>query len=250
MQVFDPNNVNVLDWLKQFNFFRTSTKLTENITETMLHYLDQRTRKLVEAGMGADNHEQHDTDRFELAQNQLKSLYQREEPSAYEFRDKFSARTQKLGESATLYVAELKRLAAKAYRNLTDADRDEYVRDRFINGLLHAALRNKLLFEPAASLNSTVETVRQWERVENKNKRAESLAAQSTPVHNHTSNSQATSLIYPMSIPTYAQSPQGHAGHQQLQQHSSHSPHQLAPPVHSPILQHHANPPAPQNRPF
>jgi hypothetical protein len=246
MHVFDPNNENVLHWLRQFNFFRTSTKLTENITETMLHYLDQRTRKLVEAGMGADNHEQQDTDRFELAQNQLKSLYQREEPSAFEFRDKFSARTQRVGESATLYVAELKRLAGKAYINLTDANKDEYVRDRFINGLLHPALRNKLLFEPAKSLNHTVEIVRQWEKVENSNKRTESLAAQSTTARN-TGNNQATSLIYPTSTPAYAHTPLGHAVHQQQ---LPHHPHQLAPPVHSPIPQHRAGPPAPQGPSF
>jgi hypothetical protein len=66
MNVLDPNIDNVSRWLKKIAFFKTSTKLTENITDKMLHYLDQRTRKLVEAGMGEDSTDLEDTDRFRL----------------------------------------------------------------------------------------------------------------------------------------------------------------------------------------
>jgi hypothetical protein len=225
MNTFDPKSDNVISWLKKFDFFRVSSKLSENVTETMLHYLDQRTRKLVEAGMGTDNINLADLDRLELARNQLKSLYQREEPTPSEFRDKFSARNQEQGESANLYAAELKRLAMKAYSTLPEAVREEYVRDKFINGLINSAIRSKLLFDAPASLNTTVATVKQWESVENKNKRQEHPATLPTTSRNNFGADPATSMIYPVSSPAYTP-PQYHNNNLSKQ---------------TPVPRHHAN---------
>ncbi|KAA3670608.1 uncharacterized protein DEA37_0007654 [Paragonimus westermani] len=82
------------------------------------------------------------------------------------YRERFHARRQQPSESVDSFLRDLPELALKAYPELSPAERDCQICDRFHLGLSNQELRGKFLRKPASSLIQTVEKARAFEAVQ------------------------------------------------------------------------------------
>ena len=81
------------------------------------------------------------------------------------FKAQFKARRRAAGEGLATLADELRRMVVKAYPNMPEGDRNELVRDQFIEALTPVSLRVRLQENPPATIQAAVEAARHLERV-------------------------------------------------------------------------------------
>ena len=81
------------------------------------------------------------------------------------FKAQFKARRRAAGEGLATLADELRRLVVRAYPNMPEGDRNELVRDQFIEALTPVSLRVRLQENPPATIQAAVEAALHLERV-------------------------------------------------------------------------------------
>ena len=81
------------------------------------------------------------------------------------FKAQFKARRRAAGEGLATLADELRRMVVKAYPNMPEGDRNELVRDQFIEALTPVSLRVRLQENPPATIQAAVEAALHLERV-------------------------------------------------------------------------------------
>ena len=81
------------------------------------------------------------------------------------FKAQFKSRRRAAGENLADLADELRRMVSRAYPNMAEGDRNELVRDQFIEALTPVALRVRLQENPPATIQAAVEAALHLERV-------------------------------------------------------------------------------------
>ena len=85
--------------------------------------------------------------------------------TALQCKAQFKSRRRAAGESLATLADELRKLVGRAYPNMPDNDREELVRDQFIESLTPVSLRVRLQENPPATVQAAVEVALHLERV-------------------------------------------------------------------------------------
>ena len=85
--------------------------------------------------------------------------------TALQCKAQFKSRRRLTGESLATLADDLRKLVVRAYPNMPDPDRDELVRDQFIEALTPVALRVRLQENPPATVPAAVEMALHLERI-------------------------------------------------------------------------------------
>nr|VZI26304.1 unnamed protein product [Spirometra erinaceieuropaei] len=110
---------------------------------------------------------------------------------------RFATLRQRPGQSVDDFAHDLRRLAAAAFTNLPESDRDRFILHQFITGLRDRAASGALLLHPPASLSSAIQPCRLYE---------ESLESDWIPTphqqpHPHDPPTQQTTFHFTSAIP-------------------------------------------------
>ena len=88
-----------------------------------------------------------------------------------EWQMKLQSRTQRHSESLLEFAGELRMIASKAFPDWTNAQREELVRNQFIQGVASPTVQVELMKEMPDTIDAVVETARKLEAVELAQKR-------------------------------------------------------------------------------
>nr|VZI32640.1 unnamed protein product [Spirometra erinaceieuropaei] len=146
---------NIREWLQDLSLLIVSVPPHEHVCY-LLRFLSPHARRLAfDAGLTPKSD-------FQKASEVLLQLFASPDASALA-NQRFATLRQRPGQSVDDFAHDLRRLAAAAFTNLPESDRDRFILHQFITGLRDRTASGVLLLHPPASLSSAIQQCRLYE---------------------------------------------------------------------------------------
>nr|VZI06362.1 unnamed protein product [Spirometra erinaceieuropaei] len=153
-ELYEPGQ-NIREWLQDLSLLLVSVPPHEHVCY-LLRFLSPPARRLAfDAGLTP-------TSDFRKASEVLLQLFASPDASAIA-NQRFATLRQRPGQSVDDFAHDLRRLAAAAFANHPETDRDRFILHQLITGLRDRTASGVLLLHPPASLSSAIQQCRLYE---------------------------------------------------------------------------------------
>ncbi|BHF71089.1 hypothetical protein SprV_0401414300 [Sparganum proliferum] len=153
-ELYEPGQ-NIREWLQDLSLLLVSVPPHEHVCY-LLRFLSPPARRLAfDAGLTP-------TSDFRKASEVLLQLFTSPDASAIA-NQRFATLRQRPGQSVDDFAHDLRRLAAAAFANLPETDRDRFILHQFITGLRDRTASGVLLLHPPTNLSAAIQQCRLYE---------------------------------------------------------------------------------------